>query len=387
MNGSPTVLRAARVHDGERLGGPGWVAVAGERIAAVGTGEPPTGLGEVHDLGDATLAPGCVDVHCHGGGGRAFDEGAEAARTAAAAHVAAGTTTMVASLVTDEIPALEAQVSALVPLCEAGELAGVHLEGPWLSPVHRGAHRAASLRAPAPADVERLLDVAQGHLAQVTLAPELPGALDAVRRLTAAGVRVAVGHTDASYEQTAAAIRAGATLATHLHNACRADHHRDPGPAVALLEDPRVYIESIVDGVHLHPAVVRRVAREAGPRWVLVSDAMAAAGCGDGDVRLGPLRVRVRDGVARILHPDGALGAIAGSTTPVPSAVAVAVAAGVDLGAALRAATAAPAAALGLSDVGRLRPGARADLLVLGAHLEVRAVWRGGRTSGGPRPT
>lgn len=379
MHRPPFVLRAARVHDGERLGGPGWVAVAGERISTVGAGEPPAGLGEVHDLGDVTLAPGCVDMHCHGGGGWAFDEGAEAARTAAAAHAAAGSTAVVASLVTDEVPALEAQVRSLVPLCAGGEVAGIHLEGPWLSPRHRGAHRAASLRAPVPADVERLLDAAQGHLAQVTLAPELPGALDAVRRLTDAGVRVAVGHTDASYDETAAAIAAGATLATHLHNACRADRHRDPGPAVALLEDARVHIESIVDGVHLHPAVVRRIAREAGARWVLVSDAIAAAGCGDGDVRLGPLHVRVRDGVARVLEPDGALGAIAGSTTPVSAAVAVAVAAGVGLGAALRAATASPADALGRGDVGRLRPGARADLLVLAPDLAVRAVWRRGR--------
>ena len=179
-------------------------------------------------------------------------------------------------------------------------------------------------------------------------------------------------------DYTAAAIEAGARMATHLHNACRPAHHREPGPAVALLEDPRVGIETIVDGVHLHPATVRRVAREAGERWILVSDAMAAAGCGDGEFPLGPLRVRVHDGVARVVGADGAAGAIAGSTATVAGSVRSAVAAGVDLDAALRAATAAPADALGLPDVGRLRAGSRADAVVFGPELEVRGVLRHG---------
>ena len=375
---SPSVLRADRVHDGERLGGPGWIALAEGRVVAVGTGDPPRTHGPVHDLGDALLAPGCVDVHCHGGGGHAFESGAAAARAAAAAHARAGTTTVVASLVTDEVDALAAQLTALTPLCAEGVLAGVHLEGPWLSPLHRGAHRAASLRAPEPEDVARLVEVGAGHLAMVTLAPELPGALDAVGRLAEAGVVVAIGHTDASYETTRAAIEAGARMATHLHNACRPTHHREPGPAVALLEDPRVGIETIVDGVHLHAATVRRVAREAGERWILVSDAMAAAGCGDGEFPLGPLRVRVHDGVARVVGADGAAGAIAGSTATVAGSVRSAVAAGVDLDAALRAATAAPADALGLPDVGRLRVGSRADAVVFGPELEVRGVLRHG---------
>ena len=207
---------------------------------------------------------------------------------------------------------------------------------------HRGAHRAASLRAPEPEDVARLVEAGAGSLAMVTLAPELPGALDAVGRLAEAGVVVAIGHTDASYETTRAAIDAGARMATHLHNACRPTHHREPGPAVALLEDPRVGIETIVDGVHLHPATVRRVAREAGERWILVSDSMAAAGCGDGEFPLGPLRVRVHDGVARVVGADGAAGAIGGSTATVAGSVRSAVAAGVDLDAALRAAVDSP---------------------------------------------
>ena len=146
---SPSVLRADRVHDGERLGGPGWIALAEGRVVAVGTGDPPRTHGPVHDLGDALLAPGCVDVHCHGGGGHAVESGAAAARAAAAAHARAGTTTVVASLVTDEVDALAAQLTALTPLCAEGVLAGVHLEGPWLSPLHRGAQLSAGRRAPA----------------------------------------------------------------------------------------------------------------------------------------------------------------------------------------------------------------------------------------------
>lgn len=355
----------------------GWVVVSGSEIVQVGQGAAPAG---VDDPGPryAVLAPGFVDIHCHGGGGSAFGDGPEAATVARGAHLRRGTTTVVASLVTESVEVLLGQVRALRPLVGAGELGGIHLEGPWLSERWCGAHPPALLTDPDPADVAALADAAGDALVMVTLAPERDGALEATRLLLARGARVAVGHTDATYEQTRAAVDAGATVATHLYNAARPLHHREPGPTLALLTDERVWVETIADGVHQHAAVVRDTARRAGRRWVLVSDAMAAALAGDGRYRLGTLDVDVVDGVARLLGPDGEPGAIAGSTLSLDRAVRTAVAAGVPLVEAVHAASAAPAAAMGWSDRGRIEPGLRADLVGLDDALEVEGVMRAG---------
>ncbi|USQ76992.1 N-acetylglucosamine-6-phosphate deacetylase [Ornithinimicrobium cryptoxanthini] len=365
------LLRAARVITPDRELADGWVAVRGDRIVEVGQGSAPQDA----DVTYAVLVPGLVDIHNHGGGGAAFTDGSEAALRARDAHLGRGTTTLVASLVTDSVEVLLEQVRALTPLVHSGDLAGIHLEGPWLAPRWRGAHPSGLLADPDAADVAALADAAGDALVMVTLAPERPGALEAIGLLTGRGVRVAVGHTDATYDQTRAAIGAGASMATHLYNAARPHHHREPGPSVALLEDPRVFIESIVDGVHLHPAVVRATAEAAGRRWVLVTDAMAAALMGDGSYELGTVGVEVVQGVAR-LSEDGAL---AGSTLSLDRAVRTAVGCGVPLLEAVHAATAAPAAAMGWGDVGRLEPGCRADLVALDDDLGVRAVVRHGR--------
>ena len=201
------------------------------------------------------------------------------------------------------------EVLALGGLVEDGVVDGVHLEGPWLSTLQCGAHDPALLRAPAADEVERLV----GHPAvrMVTIAPELPDAIDAVRRITGLGAVAAVGHTDADLAQTRAAIAAGATQATHLFNAMRPLRHRDPGAVLALLEDPGVALEVIRDGVHLDPDVCRWLDATLAPdRLVAVTDAMAAAGAGDGDYPLGGLGVEVADGVARVAGTD----TIAGST-------------------------------------------------------------------------
>jgi N-acetylglucosamine-6-phosphate deacetylase len=211
----------------------------------------------------------------------------------------------------------------------------------------------------------------------VTLAPELPGGLDAVRRLTAAGVVAAIGHTDATYDNALAALDAGATVGTHLFNAMRGVHHREPGPVTALLEHPDAYVELIADGVHLHPAVLRLAATRKPELAVLITDAMAAAGAGDGDYLLGPMAVQVRDGVARLADD----GAIAGSTLTMAAAVRFAVmSVGLPLEVVVRAATLRPAAMLSLARVGSLRPGYHADLVVLDDNLDVsrvlhRGVW------------
>jgi len=353
------------------------VRVDGDRIAGVGAGRPAPEAVAV-DLGDAVLAPGFVDLHTHGGGGAAYTDGAQAAETARSTHLAHGTTSTMASLVTDTVDRLVEQVRALAPLVEQGELIGVHLEGPWLAERYRGAHDPALLRPPTPADVDRLLEA--GPIAMVTIAPELPGGLDAVRRLAEAGVLVAIGHSDATYAQALEAFAAGARVVTHLHNAHRPLHHREPGPAQAAIDTPGVVLELIADGVHVHPAVVADALRTRAGRVALVTDAMAAAGAGDGDYLLGPLTAVVRDGVARIGGPDGP---IAGSTLTLDRALRYAVhTAGVPLDVALDALTRVPADVLGRADLGRIAAGARADLVVLSPELQVTRVLRAGRWIG-----
>ena len=348
----------------------GWVVVDGERVLATGTGEPPErpswslpGL----------VVPGFVDVHVHGGGGASFDGGdPEAVGTAVRTHLAHGTTTVVASLVTDSVDGLAASCAALAGLADDGVVGGIHLEGPWLSRRRAGAHEPSLLVPPTLEAVDRLVAAARGHLRMVTIAPELPGALVVIPELVAAGVVVAIGHTDATYAETRAALEAGATAGTHLFNAMPPLHHREPGPVAALLESS-AHLELVADGVHVHPAVLA-LAWRAG-RTALVTDAMAAAGADDGDYHLGALTVEVRDGTARLASN----GAIAGSTATLAASLRLAIsAAGIPLPEALAAVSATPAAMLGLPDVGRIEPGAWADLVELSDDLEVSRVMRRG---------
>jgi N-acetylglucosamine-6-phosphate deacetylase len=223
--------------------------------------------------------------------------------------------------------------------------------------------------------VTRLLDAGGGAVRMVTLAPELAGGLEAVRLLADRGVIAALGHSDATYDVARRALDAGALVATHLFNAMRGIHHREPGPVLALVEDPRACVELIADGIHLHPQVLRWAAASAPHRFVLVTDAMGAAGAADGDYELGPAAVQVRDGVARLASN----GAIAGSTLTMDRAVRYAVqTAGLPVDAVVEAATATPARLLGLDDVGALEPGRRADLVHLDGDLAVVSVMRAG---------
>jgi N-acetylglucosamine-6-phosphate deacetylase len=363
------LVRPDRVVEG------GWVRVEGGRIAALGSASDPVPGGDVRDLGGRYVTPGYIDIHTHGGGGASFTTGdQEEARTAAAFHLAHGTTTCVASLVTAPVADLARMTDALGELVGDGLLAGVHLEGPFLSAKRCGAQDPEYLRPPDPAALAVMLR--SPHVLMVTLAPELDGALDAVKRVVGAGVVAAVGHTDASYAETTAAIDAGATVATHLFNGMRGLHHRDPGPVGAALNDERVTVELINDGIHLHPAIVAMAVRAARGGFTLVTDAMAAAGMGDGDYRLGSMEVRVSGGVARLAAGDS----IAGSTLTMENAVRNAVhASGLSVPDAVAAATVTPARVLGLDDRGALRPGLRADLLVLDDDLAVAEVVRGGR--------
>ncbi|HEY7265705.1 MAG TPA: amidohydrolase family protein [Trebonia sp.] len=347
------------------------------------TGVEPAGAAK--SSGDVIL-PGLIDIHCHGGGGHSFatTDPAEAA-AAAAYHASAGTTRVVASLVTATREDLLRQVRALAPLAAAGQLLGIHLEGPFLAPARRGAHAAALLRDPDPALVADLLEAAGDALVILTLAPERPGAAQVAAMLRAAGVVVAYGHTDAGYECMAQALAesGGRGLVTHLGNAMPPLHHRAAGPVAAALvaaAADEASVELIADGAHTDAGFTRLVFAAAAPgRVVLVTDAMAAAGMPDGDYVLGPMRVTVSGGVARLAEPGGGSGAIAGGTSTLLRVVATARAAGVPLPVAVRAASEAPARVLGLSGSrGSVAPGMAADLLVTGEDLTLRRVLRAG---------
>lgn len=354
----------------------GALETDGDRIAGI----TPDGADR-----DSWIVPGFVDIHNHGGGGHAFTDGdPDAARGAAAFHLRHGTTSLLAGFVSAPHQHLRAATTRLTPLVTEGVLAGIHFEGPYLSPARRGAHDAAHLRAPSAAELTELIDLGHGTVRMVTLAPELPGGTEAMELLAERGVVAAIGHTDATYEQTRDAVAAGARVATHLFNAMRPVHHRDPGPVPALLGDPAVVCELIADGVHLHDGVLRFAAQTAGPAGAaLVTDATAPAGMPDGRYELGGLPVRVEQGVARLVTRDGTTGAIAGSTLTMDAALRRMVRAGVPLADAVAMAATTPARVVGLDgEVGALVPGARADLVELDAQLRVRRVMRAGAWTG-----
>ncbi len=352
------------------------LVVSGGRIAQVRAASGPEGP----DGLAGWVVPGFVDTHCHGGGGADYaTTDTEEALRARAFHRRNGTTTTYASLVTADLATLTVQIEALRPLVQDGALAGLHLEGPFLAAAKRGAHDPELLRPPTRADLDRLLAAGAGTIAMVTLAPELDGALAAIEHLSASGVVAAVGHTDGDETITRAALDAGATLATHLFNAMNPVHHRRPGPIPLLLTDPRVGVELIGDGFHLHPDVIALAVAAAGPgRVVLVTDAMAAAGMPDGNYSIGALDVAVRDGRARLVEPDGGLGSIAGSTLTMAAAVERLVAYGLAVPEVAAMAATTPAARHGLTEVGRIEGGTWADLCLLddGGRLQ-RVMHRG----------
>jgi len=373
------VVESATVLWPDRTVGPGRITVSGDRITAV---EPlvrvpdgPAGPA-VHRVA-GLVAPGFVDTHVHAGGGGDFaSTDPEVVLRARDFHRSHGTTGIIASLVTDTLEQVLAELDLLRGLCDAGEFDGIHLETPFLSEAKCGAHPPALLRHPDPETVEKLIVAGGDRLSMITIAPELPGALDAIDRFVAAGVRVAVGHTAGTVDDAKAALDHGATVATHLFNAMNSIHHRTPGPVPVLLTDPRVGVELICDGFHLAPEVVAMAIEAAGPdRTMLITDAMAAAGLADGEYPLGTLRVRVVDGQARLLDDDGGLGSIAGSTLTLATAVRNVVEfAGLSIGDAVHLASATPARVHELDHVGRIVPGARADLVVLDARATVAAV-------------
>lgn len=363
-----TVIGAGTVVIDGEVCRPGWVHTDGRVIADCGAGVREADV----ELPNSIVVPGFVDMHVHGGGGASFSDG-EVDR-AVAFHRGHGTTTMLASLVTATPARLLTAVAALAESTRRGVIAGIHLEGPWLSVARCGAHDHTQIRPPDPDEIGAILDAGGDALKMVTLAPELPGADGAIRRFVDAGVVVAVGHTNATYEQTRHAITLGATVGTHLFNAMPKLDHRQPGPVLALLQDPRVTVELIADGVHVHPDLVAAVIAGAGAdRVAVITDATSAAGCGDGEFRLGTMPVVVTSGVARVRGTD----TIAGSTATMDQLFR-AVTAKAGLAAAVRVTATTPARALGLHGVGTIRAGYAADLVVLDDDLRMSAVMVGG---------
>ncbi|MEU8173058.1 N-acetylglucosamine-6-phosphate deacetylase [Microbispora hainanensis] len=360
------------VHDG-------WLTIEDGRITHIGRGQAPRdGLG----LGGRTVVPGFVDIHSHGGAGGSFPDGdPETAAAAAACHLGRGSTTLMASLVTAAPDTLARAAATLADLCDEGLLAGIHFEGPYIARSRCGAHEPTLLREPDVAEFRALVKAGRGHVRMLTIAPELPNALDVIREAAAEGVVAALGHSDAAYEQTIAGIDAGATVATHLYNAMPPLGHRAPGPIAALLQDERVTVELINDGVHVHPAMLRLAMHAAGAdRTALVTDAMAATGMGDGRYPLGPMTVDVVDGVARIVSDAPGGGPIAGSTLTMDVAFRRTVReVGRSLVDAARMASLTPARVLGLDgEIGSITVGKYADLVVLDDDLDVGGVMKRG---------
>jgi N-acetylglucosamine-6-phosphate deacetylase len=343
----------------------GDIEVVDGRIAAVGLGVS----------GHGTAAPGFVDLQVNGFAGvDLVTADRDAYAHVGAAMAATGVTAYQPTFITGDpagvVQALERLAALLDDPLPGPRILGAHVEGPFLSPARAGTHPPERLLDPDPELLDRFL--AAGPVREVTLAPELPGGLDAIETLTAAGVLVACGHTDADTAVARAAFDRGARSVTHLFNAMRPLHHRDPGVAGVALTRPDVAVPIIVDGVHLAAEIVRLVFAAAPDRAILVTDATAAAGMPDGEFDLGEVRLR-KHGL-EVRRADGTL---AGSALTMDAAVRNVVDVGVDLPAALTAASTTPDVLLGGPAVG-LRPGGVADVVVLDDDLHVTRVLRDG---------
>jgi N-acetylglucosamine-6-phosphate deacetylase len=326
------------------------------------------------------VAPGFVDVHVHGWGGHDAMGSTDALDGMARALIRHGVTSFLPTGYTSPWPALQAfaeRVRGWIPRTPANgaEPLGFNIEGPFIAPARRGAHNPRFLRMPADVPWSEIEPLVEG-LRLTTIAPEIPGALELIGRLHALGVRVSVGHSAADLTAAVAGYDAGGTSTTHLFNAMTGIEHRAPGVAVAALTRDDAFVELIADGQHVHPSLWPIIWRTKPPgRLLLVSDAIALAGTGDGRLSIGGLEVEVRDGRCTVAGTD----TLAGSVIALDTAVRNLVASGAALPAAIASASRNPLALLGVTDRGRIEPGMRADLVELNAALQVRRVMRAGR--------
>jgi len=350
------------------------------RITRLRTGRSARG----EDLKGHIVAPGFIDLHIHGSEGHDATSGeVESLLSLAHSLVRHGVTAFIPATVTAShetilqaakatAEAIKAQGGSL----EGARILGLELEGPYINPERKGAQNPDFIRKPNWDEFSEYWNAACEKIRTITVAPELPGALEFIEKAVALGVVVSLGHTNASYEEAKAAIAAGATRATHLFNAMPPWHHRAPGVVTACLESPQVVVELICDLVHVAPPMLRLAWRLAGSfRTALITDAIAAGGLSDGTYTLGDLTVEVRGGVARL--EDGTL---AGSTLTMDQAVRNAVAVGIPLQDALIMASYTPARACGEPSIGLIYPGSRADFVVLTPEeLTLERVYVGGK--------
>ena len=349
----------------------GRVTIEGGRIVSVEPDEVPDGAPYV--------APGFVDVHVHGWGGHDAMGDADALDGMSRQLLRHGVTSFLPTAVTAPLTALvdfAERVRAWIPASPSNgaEPLGFNLEGPFLAAGRRGAHDPTHLRTPADVDEAAFEPLVDG-LRLITIAPELPGALELIARLRVRGAAISMGHSAATLEESRAGYAAGGTTTTHLFNAMTGVDHRAPGLAVAGLLDDDAYVELIADGHHVHPALWDLIGRlKPADRLLLVSDAISLAGTGDGRASVGGLEVEVVGGRVTLVGTT----TLAGSVIALDTAVRNLVASGISLPAAVAAAGRNPLAMLGVTDRGRIAAGQRADLVELDDELGVRRVMRAG---------
>jgi N-acetylglucosamine-6-phosphate deacetylase len=380
-----TVVTAERLWDGTSLHQHPLIFIEDGKIDSIASRETtqlPAGA-QVLNFPGATLGPSFFDVHVHGAAGHDVMEATPQALDTMGTFLASrGTSAYLATTVTAPLDAtlraLDGLANEIAKLPEPGRARplGIHLEGPFLSHQKRGVQPAEHLLAPNIAAFDRLIDAAHGHVRLMTLAPELPGAVELTAHATSRGIRVSVGHSNATAAETRAAIAAGAVSATHTFNAMRALDHREPGILGVVLTDDYLFSELICDGIHTDPEIVRLWWKAKGPeRSILVTDAMAAAGMPEGEYQLGGFPVQVKDGRAT------ARGVLAGSVLTLDRALANFVKfTGASTEQALRLLSSNPAAMTGLAHrAGFLAPGKSANLVAVDATGKLVSSIIGGR--------
>ncbi|MDN4075311.1 N-acetylglucosamine-6-phosphate deacetylase [Fictibacillus terranigra] len=358
----------------------GYLYVRNEKIISVGQGQAPSEYQTDYTIDGSGhfLIPGMIDVHIHGAEGYDMMDGTmESIQAVSAACARTGCTSFLATSVSsslDDLLQMISNVSKSVGSEPGAQIAGIHIEGPYLNAIRKGMQNEQYLRHPNREEMELIVRKADSLLRMVTLAPELPGGFKMVDYLKKRGIIAAIAHSDATYEEAKKAFALGASHVTHCFNGMRPIHHRDPGLIVAAFEEVSVSVQAIVDNVHLHPAIVRLLYREKGPdKMVLITDALQAMGMGDGTYLFGGHEVNVSQGIATL--SDGTL---ASSTVTMNEALKKTVESGIPLKDAVKMATETPANVLGMPQKGRLIPGADADVVILNDRFEiVRTIIKG----------